>query len=136
MNIQTKEPKESKVSVTDVYSDPEMKNINVTLTQAPPEKENPYYIERWIGSKVDDVKKGNPKVYMSTIKSMMIFISDQSYLQFAHHRFITDDKDLQQVIEGNGLFGRDIFEGEFPSYVKKQIERDRKYITKDEAEFE
>jgi Lhr-like helicase len=113
---------------------PDTKSITVNIVE--PNKQADYNIDRYIGRKVEDEKSGALTTYVSTKKAPAIFLNENTYLRFTHHNFVTDDVELKRIIESSDLYGTVIFKESFPDWAKKQMEEERRYITRDSAEFE
>jgi hypothetical protein len=84
-----------------------------------------------------DVVEGKAPVkkYTSIKKDLALFIEYNFYIQFKHHMFETNNPDTISLIEGNNMFGKEIFLGEFPKHIKDRFEEDRKYLTRDAEMF-
>lgn len=74
-------------------------------------------------------------IFMSPTKAYQIFKEDGSFIQFANQMYITNDKEDIEFLKGHDMFGIDFWEGEFPDYVIKKMEKDREFITRSEETF-
>ena len=57
-------------------------------------------------------------------------------IQFKNRQYLTDDPIVIEQIRSSKFFGRVVWENEFPDYVLKKIELDKKFLTRDQTEHE
>lgn len=111
-----------------------VQKIEVVMKNDKPDRS--FVVNKHFGEKIVDGKKDSLKyTFLSTRKELAIFSAHNTYIQFKHHHFTTDDLETANMIRENGLFNAEIFENEFPEHVKKRIEEDRKWITRDSEMF-
>lgn len=114
----------------------EERQINVTV-QLPSDVKTSGSTQKYIGRSSDDMDGYTPvTTYLSVRKEMMLFGSNENeIIQFKGRLFTTNRADHMGYIENNGMFGQEIFKGEFPPHIMKRLQEDEKYLTKDKDEY-
>ena len=114
----------------------EEKQINVTV-QLPSDVKTSGNTMKYIGRSSDmDNGYADTVTYLSVRKEMMLFGKDENeIIQFKGRLFTTNREDHMEYIEKNGMFGQEIFKGEFPPHIMKRLQEDEKYLTKDKDEY-
>lgn len=124
-------------TVTTTVSDGvEEKQINVTV-QLPSDVKTSGSTQKYIGRSTDD-NNGYAAMttYLSVRKEMLVFGANENELiQFKNRLFTTNRQDHMDYIESNGMFGQEIFKGEFPPHIMKRLQEDERYLTKDKDEY-
>lgn len=105
--------------------------INIRM----PEQDKSFKVIRHQGYEVDDKSKKPTVTFVSYKKELSIFLEHDEYIQFAHHSFVTNDQRLIDYLRNSPLYEKEIWEGEFPDYIKRKLEEERKYLTRDSEMF-
>ena len=105
-------------------------NIEVTI----PDKN----VSKPIIRKVGEERLGGLEqiTFLSKAKNFTVFRDGNDYIVFRNYLFITDNPVNIDFLRNSPYFGLEIFEGEYPPEVVKEIEEKNKYLTRDPEEHE
>lgn len=110
-----------------------VQTINVVMKDKSEDKA--FNVDKYYGQKLDPQGAKEPTVFLTTRKELSCFLTYNEYIQFKHHNFVTNDQRLIDYLRKHGLFGAEIFEGEYPPHIKTKMEEDRQWITRDIEKF-
>ncbi|MGC8978639.1 hypothetical protein [Caldisericum sp.] len=79
--------------------------------------------------KEENQEKTKEVVFKSYHRGTIVFIEPEKYIKFLNHIYKTSDEKIINFLRSHPAFGVEIFENEFPDFIIKQIEENKKYIS-------
>lgn len=66
--------------------------------------------------------------FKSLHRGTLVFVTPDKYLRFVNHLLQTDDEETIAFLRNHPAFGQEIFEGEFPEWVREKFKKDKQFL--------